>query len=145
MTRDQQRIVHLLCGRTVQDKHGLPRQSYLRNGSTDEKEARRALARVLRTTVPLEVGLRFIIAELIDPDCDEIDRRIRFEYRRKGKPSNAYAERLIAEFIWARVQTGEKAESAVAHAMGKFGLGRSRVMKIWGHWQPILKRLKRRP
>jgi hypothetical protein len=138
MNRDHIRIVHLLCGRTVQDRRGLPRQSYLRDNSADEKAARRALARYLSTSQPIDLGLRFILANLIDPDRDEINRRIRFENRRKGKPSNAQAEKLIAEFIWSMVQTGMKVESAVAHAMRTFGLGRSHVMKIWGHWQPIL-------
>lgn len=144
MNRDHKRIIHLLCGRTVQDKRGLPQQRYLKDGSADEKEARRALARELRTSLPLDVSLRFAIAELIDPDCIEIDRRIRFEHRRQGKPSkSALAEKTIAEFIWSRVQAGVKAESAISSAKQKFGLGRSRIFKIWSHWQPILKRLKR--
>ena len=138
MTKDQKQIIDLLCGRTVQDKHGLPRQRYLGNGSPDEKKACKALARELRTSRPLDLGIRFILADLIDPDRVEIDRRIRFENRRRGRQSNAQAEKQIAEAIWSMVQAGTKTESAVAHAMKTFGLGRSRVMEIWGLWKPIL-------
>jgi hypothetical protein len=145
MNRDPKRIVELLGGRTVPGKRGLPQRTYLKDGSDEEKEARRALARELRSSAPLNLGLRFILADLIDPDRDEINRRIRFENRRKGKPStNALAEKTIAEFIWSQVQAGVKAESAINSAKQKFGLGRSRIFKIWSHWQPILKRLKRR-
>jgi hypothetical protein len=144
MTEDQKRIIELLCGRTVQDKHGLPQQVYLKEGSTEELEARRALARELRTSIPLNLSLRFAIAELIDPDCDEVERRIRFDRRREGRPSsNALAEKQIAEFIFARVQAGVKTESVIASAVKKFGLVRSRIFEIWRIWKPILKRAKR--
>ena len=144
MTGDEKRqIVALLCGRSVIDEHGLTRESYLRDGSAEEIAARRALARLLRTSSPLDLGLRVVLADLIDPDCDAAERKIRFERRRKGKPSNVHAEKQIAEFIWARVEDDEKKEAAFQSAMDRFGLKRSRILKIWSNWQPILKRLKR--
>jgi hypothetical protein len=129
---NQKRIIDLLCGRTVQDKRGLPQQRYLKNGSAEELEARRALVRYLRKSRPIDLGIRWVIADLVDPDCIEIDRQIRIEHRRKGKPSkSALAEKKIAEFVWSQVQAGIKAESAIKSAKEKFGLGRSRIFKIW--------------
>lgn len=134
-------IIELLCSRIVHDSRGLSRIDYLEGD--EELEARRALARMLKTSLPLDLGLRFLIADLIDPDCDEINRQIRFENRRKGKPSNAAAEKQVAEFIWSQRQTGVTMKRTVIDATAKFGLNRSRVLAIWKIWQPILQRLKR--
>lgn len=142
LTHDQQLIIHLLCGRTVRNKRQVPRTVYLKEGSPEELEARRALARELRKSTPLDLGLRFLIADLVDPD-DEAGRRIRFGHRRRGTPSNALAEKEIAEFIWSQVRSGVKTEAAAVQAIKKFGLERTRIFEIWSHWQPILKRLHR--
>lgn len=141
MTRDQELIVTLLCGNAMHDDSDPPQ--YLAEGSAEEKEARRALARMLRTSLPLDQGVRGILADLIDPDRDELNRRIRFEHRRKGKPSNAAAEKKAAEFIWAQRRAGVKMKSVITAAMKQFGLKEKRVLAIWKHWRPILEHLKR--
>ncbi|HEY6700035.1 MAG TPA: hypothetical protein VI137_04330 [Pseudolabrys sp.] len=130
MTEDRQRIADLLYG-------------HLKDGSADEQEARRALACKLRSARPLDLGLRFLLADLIDPDRDEVDRCIRFGSRRSGRPSDALAEKQVAEFIFSKVQTGEPVKVVIDDAVRKFGLKRARLLKIWGHWKPILKRLQR--
>ena len=117
--RDQQLINLLLCGRIARKPHQEP---YLKDGSTEELEARRALARLLRTSLPLDLGVRFVLADLIDPDQDVVNRRIRFVYRRKGKRSNALLEKEIATHILARVQAGIKRELAIEDAIKKFNL-----------------------
>jgi hypothetical protein len=143
LTEDQKRILDLVFGRTVHDERGLPHKIYLVEGSPEALEARRALARELRTSLPLDLGLRSAIADMIDPDCDAAERQIQFEHRREGRPSNdVLAEMQIAEFIWSRVQGGDKTESAIQSAMEKFKLVRSRIFEIWRHWKPILKRRK---
>jgi hypothetical protein len=129
MTSDGKHIIDLLAGR-------------LKEGSDNELKARRALARMLKTSLPLDQGVRSILADLIDPDCD-INRRIRFTRRRKGKPSNAAAEKLIAEFIWNRRRGGMKMKPVVSAATTKFGLQEKRILAVWKVWQPILQRLKR--
>ena len=58
-------IIELFCGRIVRDSRG-QRHVYLEDD--EELEALRALARLLRTTQPLDLGLRFLIADLIDPE-----------------------------------------------------------------------------
>jgi hypothetical protein len=139
---DAARIRALLCGELVRDDRGRPRTVYLKLGSNEEKEARRALARMLRSSLPLDPGVRFVLGDLIDPDLTEVEQIIRFEHRRKGKPSNALAGKEIAESIWSQTRAGEKTETAVNRTMKQFGIGRSRTMDIWKYWQPILKRLK---
>ena len=141
---DQRLIVWLLSGIPVRDKRGrwLP-PIYPKTGF-EELEARRALARELRTSRPLDLGMRMLLADAFDPDRDEVEREVQFKYRRKGKRrANAMAENEIAEFIWARVQAGDKLESVVSTALKHFGYGeksRSHVINIWSRWQPILKR-----
>ena len=72
VTRDQQLIISLLCGRIARKTH---QEAYLKEGSTEELEARRALARLLRTSLPLGLGVRFVLANLIDTDQDVVNRR----------------------------------------------------------------------
>jgi hypothetical protein len=107
-----------------------------------EKDARRALAQELRSLKPLDLGLRCFLADLIDPDRNEINLQIRFVRRRKGKPSNPATDKRIAQFI-AGIAKDDGVESAVTQAKQEFGLSRSRLMAIWGEWRPILKRLER--
>ena len=143
MTPDQNRILELISGRRVHPKRGLRRTAYLKEGCADELEARRALARELRKSSPLDLGVRLILADMVDPDCDAQDRRIVFKRRRKGKPSNAAAEKEVAEFIWSLMQEGGRKKVPISLAGEKFGLKPSRVKKVWSEWQPILKRPKR--
>lgn len=144
MTDDAKRIAELLIGRVIRDGRGLPRTEYLKEGSAEEKEARRALAKLLRNPGrQLDTGLRWALAELVDPDEDCNPRRIRFVRRRKGKPSKVLADREIAEFIWSQRRAGEKTRNIIPEATKKFGLKKSRVLAIWERWQPILRRLER--
>ncbi|WFU37600.1 hypothetical protein QA640_24340 [Bradyrhizobium sp. CB82] len=144
MTKDQERIIELICGRAAQDRHGLPTRIYLKEGSPEYLEARRALARMLRSSTPLDLGLRCILADLIDPDRDEVERTIGFKNRREGKRSNAEAEKMVAEFIAARLQKGDQVKRAMSMAGERFGIKRSRLHEIWHEWSPILERLKHR-
>lgn len=142
-TEDETRIVRLLCGHTVTNKRGRPQQVYLKDGSAEEKEARRALARYLRTSRPIDLGVCRAIADLLDPDCVKNERRIRFMYKREGNRSDALAEKAVAEFIWSRVQSDMAWKRVLGAVEDKFGLKRTRTNDIWDHWEPILKRLKR--
>jgi hypothetical protein len=76
----------LLGGCAPKDKKGLPVQKYLRAGSSEELECRRALARLLSSPKPLDSLVRQLLAGLFDPtfavkigrDKFPIDRQIRF-------------------------------------------------------------------
>jgi hypothetical protein len=141
------RIIALLLGREEQDKRGLPTRVYLKEGSEEELEARRALACEFRSSEPLDRGLRNVLADLLDPDCDDfVDRKMTFKHRREGKRSNELAEKKVAEYILSKYHEsanddGEgQLESAIAAAAEKFGLKRACLFKIWEVWQPIVTR-----
>ena len=87
-TPDDRLIVELLCGRDEHDEYGLPHTIYPKN----EQDGRRALARKLRSSKTLDLGLRFVLADLFDPDQGEIDRQVWFGYRRKGRPVSSFDE-----------------------------------------------------
>jgi hypothetical protein len=141
MTRDEERTIALICGREAKDKHGLPTRIYLKEGSPEELEARQALARMLRSSRPLDLGLRCILADMIDPECDAAERTIRIKNRCEGKRTNPLAEKTVAEYMVAMLHEGDgKLEYAIAKATEKFGLKRTRLLKIWQVWKPILLR-----
>ena len=140
MTKDRELIVALLFGRVTEDKRGLPRVVYLKENSAEELKARRALARYLRASrSQVDLGLRFAIADLIDPDCDVEPRKIRFERRNKGRPArDAITEKVIADLVGA--QRAMKRESVIR----KLGISRSEAFDIYKRWQPIFRRLHRK-
>ena len=139
MTKDQELIIALLCGRKTNDKHGLPKITYLKENDDEELEVRRALADHLRYAHPLDLGLRFIIADLIDPDCDAERRKIRFERRNKGRPTrDAITEEAIARFI------ASQKRKPIKMARHKFGVSRSDASEIRKRWQQIFRRLHRK-
>jgi hypothetical protein len=124
--------------------------TYLEEGSPNELEARRALARLLGgglngPWLPLDPRLRVGLRDLIDPDCDSAERCIKFGHRRRGKRSSPEVEKRVAEFIRKRIKAGDPLKVAADEkATAKFGLKRARVRAIWKQWQPILERINRR-
>ena len=125
----------------------------LKEGSNENLNARRALARLLRRPEQrLDLGLRWALAELFDPDppplvdgeghCGKDDEQpfiIHLKRRRRGKPAKeTVAERDIAVFIWDR-HGKRQMRDIVRAATKKFGPKRTQILKIWEKWQPILK------
>jgi hypothetical protein len=96
----------------------------LKEGSAENLTARRALARLLRNPEQqLDLGLRWALAELFDPDpplayshngpirlarSDECPLIIHLKRRRRGRPErDAVTEKEIAEFICATRSIGK--------------------------------------
>ena len=126
----------------------------LKEGSSENLTARRALARLLRTPAQrLDLGLRWTLADLIDADIRCPDRKTKGYYEQphifvlkrrqpRGqpvKPRDAATERKIAEFIWHRHGKRQMKE-IIRDAAKKFGVSRTRVYEIWKDWRPVLKR-----
>jgi len=89
----------------------------LEHGSDKDKEARRAVARIVRAAVShllhtnkereIDTSVIDMLADLIDPDCSRFPGYIRFEQRRKGRPSDVLRDQEIVDFI-ARRRYGAK-------------------------------------
>jgi hypothetical protein len=136
--RDRDQLAgELLVGRAVYDKRGLPRQVFLKPGSAKELEARRALAKVLRTEHDWSV--QTALADMIDPDSGYY-RYIHFQNRRAGKPNEFQAEYHIAEFILTRTKGGKLTKRVIGEVEDKFGVHTRHTRKIWTRWKQALVR-----
>jgi hypothetical protein len=132
----------------------------LKEGSAENLTARRVLARLLRRPEQqLDLGLRWALAKLFDPDpppladgegrCGKEDEQpfmLHLKRRRRGRPEKEMTESQIAEFIWQQRYTQHRQMQDVIDDVKKmFGTGRRRAFEIWKRWQPILQRSRRRP
>jgi hypothetical protein len=109
----------------------------LRKGSTRDLQARRTLARMLASSKPLDPGLRFILADAVDPD-GEYGLQLSLK-RKPGRPGRVN-ERHVAAYVYQKKNAGMKLESAVKEAMTKFNVSRSTVLGAWSEWRPDIER-----
>src|SRR6516162_2516430 len=100
---DLQLARELLGGYCDQDRRGRLRSRYLKEGSQEEVDARRAIARLLRSNDPLDRQLRTALAGLFDPDGPPAleQRKISIVWRRRGGHIDHRANTQIAEHIRA--------------------------------------------
>jgi len=78
------------------------------------------------------VFIRETLAAMFDPASATfpIERRIEFKRLRAGRQRASGLTLMVAMHVWQLQIQGEKKEAAVASAMEKFGLERSRVFDI---------------
>jgi hypothetical protein len=160
--RDDLALAHsLLHGFIVEGKRGLQHRKYFRAG--DDKEARRALARVLRGDA-LDRSLRLMLAAMIDPDevldffhgkgPGEIteqelsdaclvsvvrDRRLEIKFRSREPRRDSLRDGIVSKAVRERMDQSISYEEAVAEVAKKFDLSEGNVRRIWGksteRWQ----------
>ena len=111
----------------------------LKEGSADDLKARRALAKVLRYG-PLDRGLLFILADLIDPDTRD-DLSLWLVFKRAPGAKKTMDRRKVAAIIWRQVKTGIKKEAAVADAMKKCNVrSRDKALAAYNEYRPIFEK-----
>jgi hypothetical protein len=111
----------------------------LKEGSAEELEARRIIARLLRSSRPLNLGFRSMLADLIDPDDDVAEHRFVLK-QRPGNRKRSADHCRIAVYVWRRVAEGAQIKAAAIDAMGHFRVKRSTVMAAWSKWKPHIER-----
>jgi hypothetical protein len=99
---------------------------YLKND--EERKARAALVRVLRSDRPLSQKLRRYLAELFDEDSKVTTRRIVLRSRRQNS-SNLGAVSQVAYYVAEREEQGEKKEAVIEMACKQFGISRKTVFQ----------------
>lgn len=109
----------------------------LRKGSPRELRARRTLARMLRSERPLDLGLRFILADAVDPDGEGAQRLLL--KRKRGRPQRIN-HRRVAAFLYQRTKAGESWEAAVHATMDEFRCARGTVTGAWSKWRGHIER-----
>jgi hypothetical protein len=145
MADDDLRALAYLGGYREIDKRGVPRKKSLKENSSDESDCRKALLRVLRSPAPLDREIREMLANMFDPDPGEFairaDRKLSISFRAKSRPRDDYANTHIAWFIWEKVKSGARVESAIRDAIGKFNISRERAYDLWGPYRRTFERI----
>jgi hypothetical protein len=146
---------YLLHGFMEEGRRGVPHWKFFDREGIDEKEARRALARLLRSDQPIQHELRVMLARLIDPDdyqwapadvlaavragaletysADGLaqHQKIKFGFRgrkqRRPLGKKSFLERKVAQ----RVKGGATVEAAIGEVAEKFGVSEGIVKKYW--------------
>ena len=126
---DERLTYELLCGVDVHIPN-TPLRTIYPTGHHD-RAARAALARLIRKGSPFPVFIRETLAAMFDPESATvpIERRIEFKRLRTGR-QRAGLRLMVVMHVWQLQIQGEKKEAAIASAMEKFGLKRSRVFDI---------------
>jgi hypothetical protein len=125
---DERLAYELLCGI---DEH-VPNTTLHRIYPTGQHDraARAAFARLIRKGSRFPGFIRETLAAMFDPASATvpIGRCIEFKSLRAGTPAGLTL--MVAMHVWQLQIRGDGKESAVASAMKKFGLKRSRVFDI---------------
>ena len=86
-----------------------------------------------------------MLANMFDPDPGEFairaDRKLSISFRAKSRPRDDYANTHIAWFIWEKVKSGARVESAIRDAIGKFNISRERAYDLWGPYRRTFERI----
>ena len=128
----------LLGGYVDVDHRGRCRSRYLKKGSQEEVDARRAIARLLRSNGPLDRQLRTNLANLFDPDPPESEqRKIKIVSQGRGRYRDHVGNTQIAYHVWGEVSAGRKVVAAINSAVEKFGVSEELVKQIWGKYRRV--------
>ena len=128
----------LLDGYVEEDHRGRRRSKYFKRGSRDELDARRAIARLLRSKNPLERQLRDNLAGLFDPDPPESEqRKIEIVFQSQGRYRDYVRKTQIAYHVWGEVSAGRKIVAAINSAVEKFEVSEELVKQIWGRYRRV--------
>jgi hypothetical protein len=128
----------LLRGRIEQGAGGRLRSVYLNEGTARERDARRALAKLLRSKDPLDEQIRFLLAGLLDPQAAGLEqRKISFTYRNPGKPTNHAAGIHVFVYIHGSIKSGAKVTAAIITAATKFSISEEMAKRYWLHYSRV--------
>jgi hypothetical protein len=124
----------LMAGFIEKLDEGRPQRRYL--DSKHEDRHRAAMARLLRSGLPLTQDFRDQLAALFDPNAGThpaIDRKLIFKYRSRGRRRDNVRNTAVAQYIFVRIREGDGVEKAQQKAADFFCLSFEAVRDIWGH------------
>jgi hypothetical protein len=106
---------------------------YFEPEDPDDRAARVALAKLLRSKKPLRNGLRRALADLFDPLAKGEPRKLIIVSRRRGRRPKPIGQEIARE-LTASVAGGSLLKSAVQDAMERYGISESTVMRAWSKY-----------
>jgi hypothetical protein len=129
---DLELALHLLHGRIEEDAGGRLRTVYLEEGTALERDARRALAKLLRSKDPLDEEIRFWLAGLFDPQAIGLEqRKISFTKRPWNRPTDHAAGIQVFIYINDSIKSGAKVTAAIEEAAEKFSISAEMAKRYW--------------
>jgi hypothetical protein len=127
---DERLAYELLCGVDVHIPNMRRLRTIYPTGHHD-RAARAALARLIRKGSPFPALIRETLAAMFDPASATVPTERHLEFRRLRTAQTAPGLTLmVAMHVWQLQIRGDGKEAAVASAMKRFGLRRSRVYDI---------------
>jgi hypothetical protein len=122
---DEELAEELFFGRIVRNETVRAKREYLAKDSARERLAIQALVRLLsRDDCP---EIQVLLFDALKSD-GRGERRLVFQYRRRGKRSDLSADYVVALYVAKRVsEDGWPVEAAVTDAISVFGLSRKAV------------------
>ena len=131
--KDEDLAFELIAGRLVRDPNGRALATeYLKSGSNRERDARAAMARVLRNPDrELSIALRFRLAALFDADHHYETREFVIKNRKRGAQPNHLVDMSIADDIAREVMAGEQVEAAVQLEAERYGVTHATAHRAW--------------
>ena len=132
---DAEAARRLLGGFIVTDKRNRLHRKYLKERSAKERNARRAIARLLRSKEPLDRQLRVSLADLFDPD-DPLgeERCIKLGSRHWGRQVDQINKTQIASEVAVNIKCGGVTR-AIQNVAEDFLLSEERVKQIWSEYR----------
>ena len=129
--KDEDLAFELIAGRLVRNSNGrVLSTEFLKPGSNRERDARAAMARVLRNPDrELSIALRFRLAALFDADHHYETREFVIKNRKTGARPND--DMFIADDIAREVMAGEQVETAVELAAEHYGATHATAYRAW--------------
>jgi hypothetical protein len=125
--QDKKLVEELFYGSSgINQKSGRWQSHYLVAGGPDERRAFEALRRLLASCQGLEPEILAGLLLALD-SRGGFERRLVFQFRKKGKRSDFAADAEIAMYVEGLVRRGVKKEAAVSHAMADLHLSRKTI------------------
>ena len=145
---DERLVYELLCGVTAHTPNTRLRTMY--PTGRHERVARAAIARLIRKGSPFPGFIRETMAAMFDPVSATVPIERRFEIKRlrTGRKTNPGLTVMVAMHVWQLQIQGDKKEAAIASAMKRFRLERSRVYDIcrkYAQHAPEVRRKRKSP
>lgn len=120
-----------LFGKVTYPTRGPGSRQYIPANSQEDKKARHALAKILRSGKP-PLYILDGLAELFDDATDRTpERKLQFAFRRAGRRTHPNRDLEISLYISELAQSGHSVEKAVDIAAGWACLSAEAVWKIW--------------
>lgn len=141
MSTEDLMLASVLLTGYVERVRGRLHSDYLVAGTPQELEARKAIARLLRSRDTLTRELRLNLADLFDPP-EWQERKFKIEFRERGGRSEHVRNTQIALLAMRAMRRRMRYTDVMTGLAKKFSLSEDSVKKIWGRYRPILEQIE---